>query len=105
MYHSRWLPILKGFKECFPRLLADVLQVEHLILAIGQWNSMLIKNSFLSFKADMILSLPRPLSDKEDSYCFHYDPKGVCLARSAYKLSIDDSAGIPSSFSLSLADD
>ncbi len=68
VYHSCWLPVPKGFKECSPRLFADDLRVKHLILAIGQWNFALIKKYFFRFEVDMILSRLQPLSE-DYSYC------------------------------------
>ncbi|KAL5569001.1 hypothetical protein UlMin_025576 [Ulmus minor] len=49
---------------------------------------------FLDFEAKLILALPRPalgcfLADKQDSYCWHYDAKGLYSVKSAYRLGME----------------
>ncbi|KAL5576300.1 hypothetical protein UlMin_017999 [Ulmus minor] len=49
---------------------------------------------FLNFEAKIILALPRPAvgcfsADKQDSYCWHYDAKGLYSVKSAYRLGME----------------
>ncbi|KAL5567359.1 hypothetical protein UlMin_030523 [Ulmus minor] len=61
---------------------------------IPQWNAPLVSQLFLDFEAKLILALPRPalgcsMADKQDSYCWHYDAKGLYSVKSAYRLGME----------------
>ncbi|KAL5576702.1 hypothetical protein UlMin_018401 [Ulmus minor] len=89
IYHSRWLPTPMDFKVSSPPSIPIHSTVSTLIAENGRWNESLIRSSFLDFEADLILSLPRPLSSFRDSYCWHIDKRGNFSVKSAYHLGLE----------------
>ncbi|KAL5571057.1 hypothetical protein UlMin_020654 [Ulmus minor] len=94
VYNSRWIPQPWNFKVCSPRTLPNNTLVADLLDENGRWNAPLISQMFLNFEAKIILALPRPtmgcfLADKQDSYCWHYDAKGLYSVKLAYRLGME----------------
>ncbi|KAL5579373.1 hypothetical protein UlMin_011815 [Ulmus minor] len=88
VYKSRWIPTPHSFMVNSPRtLLADSL-VSELLDNAGRWNTQLIRDSFLDFEAEKILQIPRSSLSLADSYCWHFDNKGLYSVSSAYKLAL-----------------
>jgi hypothetical protein len=53
--------------------------------ATGQWDTLLVTQTFVEEDSKLILSLPVH-SDMEDVIAWHYDNSGLFTVRSAYKL-------------------
>ncbi|KAL5539433.1 hypothetical protein UlMin_045908 [Ulmus minor] len=94
VYNSRWIPQPWNFQVCSPRTLPNNSLVADLLDENGRWNAPLVSQMFLDFEAKLILALPRPalgcsMADKQDSYCWHYDAKGLYSVKSAYRLGME----------------
>ncbi|KAL5545509.1 hypothetical protein UlMin_005196 [Ulmus minor] len=102
VYNSRWIPMPQNFKVCSPRTLPNNSLVADLLDENGSWNAPLISHKFLNYEAKIILALPRPVVgsfsvDKQDSYCWHYDAKGLYSVKSAYCVGMELACSLNSS--------
>ncbi|KAL5580419.1 hypothetical protein UlMin_012861 [Ulmus minor] len=88
VYNSRWIPTPHSFMVNSPRTLPADSLVSELLDNAGRWNTQLIRDSFLDFEAKKILQIPRSSLNLADSYCWHFDNKGLYSVRSAYKLAL-----------------
>ncbi|KAL5551842.1 hypothetical protein UlMin_002018 [Ulmus minor] len=62
--------------------------VSDLLDNAGRWKTQLIRDSFLDFEAEKIIQIPRSSLNLADSYCWHFDNKGLYSVKSAYKLAL-----------------
>ncbi|KAL5547790.1 hypothetical protein UlMin_003021 [Ulmus minor] len=51
-------------------------------------HTQLIRDSFMDFEAEKIIQIPRSSLSLADSYCWHFDNKGLYSVKSAYKLAL-----------------
>ena len=85
IYGGRWMPSPFSFKVQSPALLDRHAKVRDLILDSGKWNFQLIRDSFLHFEAEKILSLARPQKAKQDRIMWHFDKRGIYTVISGYE--------------------
>ena len=76
-----------------------VLHDEH-----GRWNTNLIMMTFVDFEAYIILQLPRPsfpgnVNAIPNTYCWHWDNKGIYSMKSTYRLGVDEVSHLDSNSS------
>ncbi|KAL5548684.1 hypothetical protein UlMin_003915 [Ulmus minor] len=88
VYNSRWIPTPHSFMVCSPRTLPHDSLVTDLLDNDGRWKIQLIRDSFLDFEAEKIIQLPRSSLNLADSYCWHFDNKGLYSVKTAYKLAL-----------------
>ena len=60
--YSKWLPKYYSFKIISLRFLPSDAKVVALLREYGAWNSDLLNQSFITFEAKQILSIPQPCS-------------------------------------------
>ncbi|TXG72736.1 hypothetical protein EZV62_001315 [Acer yangbiense] len=58
-------------------------------IRIRDWNSALVRNSFLPDDANLILNLPQLSLNRDDTLCWHFDKRGFYSVRRGYKLAVD----------------
>ncbi|KAL5573647.1 hypothetical protein UlMin_023244 [Ulmus minor] len=103
VYNSRWIPTPHSFMVNSPKTLPADSLVSELLDNACRWNIQLIRDSFLDFEAEKILQIPRSSLNLADSYCWHFNNKGLYSVRSAYKLALHtDIHHVPTNLKCSL---
>ena len=89
IWDDRWLPTPKSFKVVSPRPQElNGTMVESLLDRVaGGWNKNLVRDMFLPFESEAILSIPISLSFPEDSLLWAWTQNGRYTVRSGYKVA------------------
>ena len=99
VYNSHWIPTPHSCLVSSPRTLPANSLVSDLLDNDGRWKTQLIRDSFLDFEAEKIIQIPRSSLNLADSYCWHFDNKGLYSVKSAYTLALHtDIVHEPTSF-------
>lgn len=77
-----WTSTLKVFS---PPILGENARVLALKLPSGEWNTTLIKASFLPNDVSLILGIPCSSHRHDDSLLWHFDKLGVYSVKSGYQ--------------------
>ena len=90
IWEDKWLLTPTTFKAISPpRIIGDFPMVSTLIdQDIKRWKADLVKRTFLSFKADTILSIPLSYSLPDDKLIWTGNKRGEFLVRSAYYVAL-----------------
>ncbi|KAK3207113.1 hypothetical protein Dsin_021159 [Dipteronia sinensis] len=87
IYKDRWIPRPLTFKVASSPVLGEWATMDSLKLPSGDWNAVLIKNSFFIEEAKAILRLPSCASYLDDSLFWHFDKSGIFPVKSGYWLA------------------
>ena len=89
IWDDRWLPTPKSFKVVspWPQKLNGTMVESLLDRAAGGWNKNLVRDMFLPFESEAILSIPISLSFPEDSLLWAWTQNWRFTVSSGYKMA------------------
>ena len=84
VWGDSWLPDSSNQLIITPSVAGfDGIKVDELITE-GLWREDFIRDKFMARDADLILSIPLPMSSREDQISWSFDARGEYIARSGY---------------------